>query len=211
MLFWILCLILRLFSFGHSCNMWIIVSWACWLHWLHIGGGSFLRRCLCVSLVWPILSLAIIILSFLVFRDEVCHLHVSSFIFFSLLLLSGTDLQNSFHFSLILFLLCCLRSLHSIISLTYWSCLVSFASLSACSFPGICLWLAVSMLFLCCILLLLVEGVNQLCFWLGHFWFLSAEIMLIESVYMSMFLDRISIFDDWICFNNSKTAASSAV
>lgn len=141
-------MILRLFSFGHSCNMWIIVSWACWLHWLHIGGGSFLRRCSCVSRVWPILSLAIIISSFLVFWDEVCHLHVSSFIFFSLLLLSGTDLQNSFHFSLILFLLCCLRSLHSIISLTCWSCLVSFASLSACSFPGICLWLGIHVIFM---------------------------------------------------------------
>uniref|UniRef100_A0A8D8ZSX6 Uncharacterized protein n=1 Tax=Cacopsylla melanoneura TaxID=428564 RepID=A0A8D8ZSX6_9HEMI len=63
----ILCLFLRFVKAVHSWMIWLIVSGIWMLHLLHIGGGCFSMRCTWVSLECPILNLASLTSSPLVF------------------------------------------------------------------------------------------------------------------------------------------------
>ena len=55
----------------HSCSMWVIVNgWL--LQWVHVGGVVFSILCSRVSLVWPVLSRVIIILSLPLLKFGVC-------------------------------------------------------------------------------------------------------------------------------------------
>ena len=90
----------------HSCSMWIIVNrWS--LQWVQVGGVVFLTLCSCVSLVWPVLGLILLIIisSFLLLKFGVCWWK-------SWILLCSWVLLVVFH---LLF--------HSFFTTDYWVCL----------------------------------------------------------------------------------------
>uniref|UniRef100_A0A8D8ZPL9 Uncharacterized protein n=1 Tax=Cacopsylla melanoneura TaxID=428564 RepID=A0A8D8ZPL9_9HEMI len=84
--------------------------------------------CTSVSLACPILIVASLTSSPLVFWVLVCHFPVSSLTFLSLLVSGGIDFQWSSHTSLIFLLKCFLRSPHSIRSRICTWVSVAFAS-----------------------------------------------------------------------------------